>query len=128
MTTVHANSTYDVLARLETMCSMAGLEIPPSVIRTMLASAIDIIVHVSRMGDGTRKVVEVSEVLGQQDGEIQLQSLFRYERDYISKEGEILGELRVLGNFPTFLNRVVSSERQELEEIFVRTRMENLSS
>lgn len=127
LTTVHANSTYDVLARLETMCTMAGLEIPATVIRKMIASAVDIIISVGRLGDGSRKVVEVSEVLGLTDGEIQLQSLFRYERDYVSSEGDILGELRVLGNFPSFLNKVVKSERDELEEIFVRRRMENLS-
>ncbi len=128
LTTVHANSTFDVLARLETMCTMAGLEIPPLVIRKMIASAINIILHLARMGDGTRKVVEVSEVVGLVDGEIQLQSLFRYERDYVSKEGEILGDLKVTGNFPSFMNRVVTSEREILEDIFVRRRMENLGS
>ena len=127
LTTVHANSTFDVLSRLETMCSMSGLDVPPSVIRKMIASAVDIILQVSRLGDGTRKVVEVSEVLGISDGEIQLQTLFRYERDYVSKEGEILGELKVTGNFPTFMNKVVPTEREVLERIFVSNRMENFA-
>jgi pilus assembly protein CpaF len=127
LTTVHANSSYDVLSRLETMCSMSGLDIPPTVIRKMIGSAIDLIIQVARMGDGTRKVVEVSEVLGLTEGEIQLQTLFRYERDYVSKEGEILGELRPIGNFPTFMNKVVPSEREVLERIFVSNRMEKFS-
>ena len=125
LTTVHANSTYDVLSRLETMCTMSGLDVPPTVIRKMMASAVDIIIQVSRLGDGARRVMEVSEVLGLSDGEIQLQTLFRYERDYVSSEGEILGELKAIGNFPTFMNKVVTNERETLEKIFVSNRMES---
>ncbi len=124
LTTVHASSPTDVLYRLETMCTMSGLDIPVSAIRRQIASAIDLIVHVSRFGDGTRKVVKVSEVLGMHDEEIVLQDLFEYRKNYVSKEGAILGEIVVLGNVPSFMDKLEPQEREVCERIFILGKME----
>jgi len=123
LTTVHANSPQDVLVRVETMCTMAGLDIPAYALRTQIASAIDVIVHISRLGDGSRKVIKVSEIMNIQGHDIQLQDLFEYRKDYISREGEILGSLEPTGNLPTFINHVVSGEREMLEKIFIRDKL-----
>ena len=123
LTTVHANSPQDVLVRVETMCTMAGLDIPSYALRTQIASAVDVIIHISRLGDGSRKVVKVSELMGLQGQEVLLQDLFEYRKDYISREGEILGSLEPTGNLPTFINNVVSNEREVLEKIFISDKM-----
>lgn len=96
LSTGHSNSTYDMLSRLETMV-LTGASLPIQVIRQQISSAIDIMVHLSRMRDHTRKIIEVSEVLGFENGEIQLNSLFKFveEGEY---KGKIIGELKATGN------------------------------
>ena len=89
LSTGHANSTKDMLSRLEMMVLM-GAEIPLSAIRRQIASGIDLIVHLSRMRDRTRKVLEITEVIGFQEGEIILQPLFRYQETG-EKNGKIEG-------------------------------------
>ena len=123
LTTVHANSPADALVRIETMCTMSGLDIPAYSLKTQIASAIDIIVHISRFGDGSRKVVKVSEVIEFNKDELVLQDLFAYKKDYVSTEGEILGNLEATGNIPGFINNVIPEERQTLERIFIENRM-----
>lgn len=123
LTTVHANGPSDALVRIETMVSMAGLDIPSHSIKTQVASAIDIVIHISRLGDGSRKIVKVSEVLELDKNEIVLQDLFNYEKDYVSSEGEILGSLKPTGNIPSFINNVITEERKVMERIFIENRM-----
>ncbi|MFS7261034.1 CpaF family protein [Carnobacterium divergens] len=96
LSTGHSNSTYDMLSRLETMV-LTGANLPVEVIRQQISSAVDIMVHLSRMRDHTRKVVEVTEVLGFENGEIQLNPLFKFveEGEY---KGKIVGELKATGN------------------------------
>ncbi|TFJ41868.1 pilus assembly protein [Carnobacterium divergens] len=96
LSTGHSNSTYDMLSRLETMV-LTGANLPVEVIRQQISSAVDIMVHLSRMRDHTRKVVEVTEVLGFENGEILLNPLFKFveEGEY---KGKIVGELRATGN------------------------------
>jgi len=86
----HSNSPRDMLSRLETMVLM-GLEIPLSAVRRQIASAIDIIIHLGRLRDTSRKVLEIVEVLGYEDGEIKLQTLYRFEEKEVVK-GKIQGE------------------------------------
>lgn len=92
MSTGHANSAADMLARLENMVLM-GMDIPLMAVRQQISSAIDIIVHLGRLRDRTRKVLEIAEVAGCEDGRIRLNSLFRFEESGQDIEGRILGRL-----------------------------------
>lgn len=92
MSTGHANSSRDMLSRLENMILM-GMEIPLPAIRQQIASGIDIIIHLGRLRDRTRKVLEIVEVLGYEEGEIRLHTLYRFEEEGEAKGGKILGNL-----------------------------------
>ena len=97
LSTGHANSTKDMLSRLETMV-LSGASLPVEVIRKQIASAIDIMVHLSRLRDHSRKVVSVSEVLDVKDGEIQLNPLYEFEEEGEDSYGKVLGSLKSTGN------------------------------
>ena len=92
LSTGHANSTRDMLSRLETMVLM-GMDIPMEAIRRQIASGIDILVHLGRLRDGSRRVLEISEMLGVQ-GEIQIQPLFAFEEQGEAEDGRVLGRLQ----------------------------------
>ncbi|NGZ76012.1 CpaF family protein [Saccharibacillus alkalitolerans] len=92
LSTGHANSAKDMLSRLETMV-LSGADLPVEVVRQQIASAIDLFVHLSRLRDRSRRVVEISEVLGMKDGQVELRQLFRFEEDG-EKDGRIVGKLR----------------------------------
>jgi pilus assembly protein CpaF len=96
MTTAHANSPRDTLSRIETMCLMAGMDLPVRAIREQVASAIDIIVQQERMRDGTRKVVTVTEVSGMEGDVITMTDIFSFEQTGI-EAGKIIGRLRPTG-------------------------------
>lgn len=97
MSTGHANSTVDMLSRMETMVLLGGAEIPLPAVRRQIASAIDIIVHLGRFRDKSRKVVEITEVCGFQDGDIKLNPLFVFEEEG-EEDGHIIGHLRSTGS------------------------------
>ena len=103
MTTIHANSPRDAISRLEQMVGMAGLGASPQSIRHQIASAIDIIVQLSRLSDGSRRVVSVSEVTGMESEVVQMQEIFRYVREGVDEKGNILGCFRPTGIRPAFL-------------------------
>ncbi len=105
MTTAHANSPRDVISRIETMTLMAGYDLPIRAIREQVASAIDLIVHVDRQRDGTRKVVNLTEVIGMEGDIITLTDLFSYEQTGF-EDGKVIGSLRSSGLRPNFLDRV----------------------
>jgi len=107
LTTVHANSPRDALARLETMVSMAGLHLPTEAIRHQVASAINVVIQVSRLSDGKRKVVTVSEVVGMEGDVITMQEIFLFERTGIGENGEVLGRFRPTGIRPKFADRLL---------------------
>ncbi len=107
LTTLHANSPRDALSRIETMVLMAGMDLPLSAIREQMASAVDLIVHIERMSDGSRRVVQVSEVAGMESSIIQLNELFSF--DYaagVDSNGRILGSISPTGIRPSFEKRV----------------------
>lgn len=104
MTTAHANSPRDVLSRIETMTLMAGYELPIRAIREQVASAIDLIVQVDRMRDGTRKVVNITEVLGMEGDVITLMDIFVFEQSGF-EEGKIMGQMLPTGLRPGFMDR-----------------------
>src|SRR4051812_43529470 len=104
LSTGHANSPKDMLRRLETMVLMTGYQMPLHAIREQIASAVDLIVHTSRLKDGTRKIVNITEIYGIQDDEILTQDIFSFVQTGYH-EGEIEGELRPTGIRPTFMNQ-----------------------
>ena len=93
MTTVHANSVRDVVSRLETMVLM-GMEMPISAIRRQIASGFDFMIHLGRLKDGSRRVLEIAEPIGFSEGEVQMRTIFQFERRGFNKNGKILGELK----------------------------------
>ncbi len=105
MTTAHANSPRDVLSRIETMCLMAGMDLPVRAIREQVASAIDVIVQQERMRDGTRKVVTVTEVSGMEGDVITMTDIFSFEQTGI-ETGKIIGRLRPTGLRPKFMDQI----------------------
>jgi pilus assembly protein CpaF len=108
LSTGHANSSKDMLRRLETMVLMAGYELPLRAIREQIASAVDIIVHTSRLKDGTRKIVNITEVYGVEDDDILTQDIFVFEQTGI-RDGKIQGELKPTGIRPTFMGQIRKS-------------------
>jgi pilus assembly protein CpaF len=106
MSTVHANTPRDAFSRLETMVMMADLEIPTRVILQQLASAIKLVVQVSRLQDGTRKVLSVSEVLGVKEEKVDLQEIFAFERIGVTDAGKVQGRFRATGAMPRLLERL----------------------
>jgi pilus assembly protein CpaF len=107
LSTVHANSPRDVLSRLETMVLMAGVDLPVRAIREQISSAINLIVHMSRLKDGTRKILKVSEVQGMEGDVITLQDIFVYDYSAgMDEKGKYKGEIKPTGLRPRFLSRI----------------------
>jgi pilus assembly protein CpaF len=109
LTTVHANSQRDALARIENMCLMANLNIPERAIRQQICSAIHAVVQVARMSDGTRKVITVSEITGMEGEVISMQDIFLFERRGIDESGKVRGAFRASGIRPRFADRLATS-------------------
>jgi pilus assembly protein CpaF len=105
MTTVHANSPRDALARLETMVLMAGFDLPVRAIRGQMASALDLIVHLERLHDGSRRVTSITEVMGMESDVVTLQELFEFKVHEVLPDRTVLGALARTGLRPTFLSR-----------------------
>jgi pilus assembly protein CpaF len=118
LTTLHANSPRDATSRLETMCMMAGMDLPVRVIREQIASAIDLIVQQSRMRDGTRKVTAITEVAGMEGETIVMTDIFRYEQKEIRQDGTVIGELKPTGIRPLFTQRLEASGFRLGPEVF----------
>jgi pilus assembly protein CpaF len=106
LTTLHANSPRDALSRLETMTSMANLNLPERAMRNQIASAIQVVIHLTRLSDGTRKVVSISEIVGMEADVISMQELFVFDRKGIGEDGEVVGEFRPTGIRPRFAERL----------------------
>jgi len=118
LTTVHANSQRDALSRIENMVSMANLSIPERAIRRQIASAIHAVVQVSRLSDGTRKVMTISEVTGIQNDEISIQDIFVFDQQGIDEGGRVHGLFRGTGVRPKFAHRLATAGCQLLPSLF----------
>jgi pilus assembly protein CpaF len=105
LSTVHANTPRDALSRLETMVLMAGFDLPIRAIRQQVASALDLIVHIERVEDGSRHVTAVTEVQGMESDVITLQELFEFKMSEVNKDGVVVGELVPTGLRPAFLRK-----------------------
>ncbi len=108
LTTVHANSPRDVISRLETMVLMSGMELPSRAIREQIASAVDIIIHESRLSDGSRKVVAISEVTGLEGQSVVMQDIFTFRQSGVDEQGRVHGVFRPTGAVPTFYEHLKS--------------------
>ncbi|WP_035298855.1 CpaF family protein [Brevibacillus thermoruber] len=106
LTTVHANSPQDAFNRLEGMVVMAGMDLPSSIIREYIVSALDIIVQVTRLSDGTRKIVSISEVVTTEEKRVEVNEIFRFQRTGIGSRGEVLGYFAATGVVPRCLERL----------------------
>ena len=109
LTTVHAHTPRDALARIENMCSMANLNIPERAMRHQIAAAIHAVVQVSRLSDGTRKVINISEVTGLEGDMICMQDIFVFERQGIDETGKVRGTFRASGIRPKFADRLATA-------------------
>lgn len=110
MSTAHSNTPRDTLSRMETMVLMAGMDLPLRAIRQQIASAIDLIVHVERMRDGSRRVTYCTEVLGMEGETILTQDIFRFEEDGVDEKGRIIGALRPTGIRPKVMERMKADQ------------------
>ena len=107
LTTIHANSPRDALSRLETMVAMSNLNLPENAIRRQIASAIDVVVQVSRMSDGTRKIVSIAEITGMEGDVVTMQDVFVFRKRGIRETGEVLGDFMPTGIRPKFSERLL---------------------
>ena len=106
MATVHANTARDAMMRLESMVAMSNLNLPEKTVRQQIASAITIVVQVSRLSDGTRKVVGVSEIVGMEESIISMQEIFAFKRKGIGPDGRVVGAFEPSGIRPKFLDKL----------------------
>jgi pilus assembly protein CpaF len=118
LTTVHANSPRDTLSRLETMVLMAGVELPIKVVRQQISSAIDLIVQLSRLKDGSRKVTSITEVAGMEGDTIILTEIFRFEQTGVTVDGKVVGQLKPSGIRPLFTPRLEAAGFKLPPEVF----------
>jgi len=109
LTTVHANSARDALYRLDTMVAMANLNIPEKAIRQQIASAVNVVVHMGRMADGTRKVTSITEITGMEGDVISMQDIFIFERTGINQQGKVCGKFRATGIRPKISERLTTA-------------------
>jgi len=108
LTTLHANTPRDALSRLETMISMANLELPERAMRQQIASAINVVIQVSRLSDGSRKLMQLSEIVGMEGDIITMQDIFVYEREGMGQNDKVLGSFKATGIRPRFSDRLKS--------------------
>jgi pilus assembly protein CpaF len=118
LSTVHANSARDALSRLETMVLMSGMTLPLRAMRDYIASALDMVIHVGRLSDGTRKILRVAEISGMEEDVVTTQDIFLFQQDGIGQDGRVRGAHRASGIRPKFMERLVRAGIQLGPEIF----------
>ncbi|MBQ9366562.1 MAG: Flp pilus assembly complex ATPase component TadA [Victivallales bacterium] len=120
LTTAHANNPRDAITRLENMVMMAGFELPSKAIREQIASALDLIVQQTRLPDGSRKIVQISEVTGREGDVVLLQDIFVFEQEGMDKDGKVVGHHTATGNIPYFVDELRKTGRLKLDmSVFV---------
>ena len=107
LTTIHANTPRDALSRLETMVAMANLNLPENAIRRQIASAIDLVIQISRLSDGTRKIISVAEITGMEGEVVTMQEIFAFRKKGIRENGEVFGDFEPTGVRPKFAERLL---------------------
>jgi pilus assembly protein CpaF len=122
LTTIHANTPRDALSRIETMVAMTGLGIPQRAAREQIASAIDVIIQVSRLSDGRRRVVSLQEVTGMEGEIVTMQEIFQFERHGIDENGDVIGDIVATGIRPAFAEKIRLSGIELDGELFTPQR------
>ncbi|MBE8221283.1 MAG: Flp pilus assembly complex ATPase component TadA [Bdellovibrionales bacterium] len=105
MTTVHSNNPREAIARLETLCMMAGMDLPAKALREQISGAVDLIIQISRLGDGSRKIMYITEVVGMQGDTVTLQEIFRFKEEGFDKNRKIIGKFQSMGLIPSFIEK-----------------------
>ncbi|MCY4321045.1 MAG: ATPase, T2SS/T4P/T4SS family [Bdellovibrionaceae bacterium] len=105
LTTVHANSPREAVSRLETLCLMAGMDLPAKAIREQIAGALDMIIQIGRLSDGSRKIQSITEIVGMQGDVVTLQEVFRFKEESFTKSGKIIGQFQASGIIPTCIEK-----------------------
>ena len=121
LSTIHSNTARDALARLETMVLMAGMELPQRAIREQISSAIHIVIHLSRLSDGSRKIISISEITGMEGNTIVMQDIFVYDRKGVGPDGRVKGEFVPTGVRPRFAEKLKVSGFEIPLHFFERT-------
>jgi pilus assembly protein CpaF len=125
LTTIHANAPRDALYRLNTMVAMANLNIPDKALRQQIASALDLVIQVSRLADGTRKVTSISEITGMEGEVITMQEIFLFERTGVTADGKVTGRFRATGIRPKCSERLASAGVPLPMEMFEHVKLIN---
>ena len=128
LTTIHANSPRDALSRLETLVLMAGMDLPIKIVRQQISSAVDVIVQMSRLRDGTRKLTAITEVAGMEGDVVTLSDIFKFSQTGVDVEGKILGQLKPTGIRPLFGPRLEVAGLKLSAEIFGATAADILAA
>ncbi len=118
LTTIHANTPRDALIRVETMIQMAGMRLSERAMRQQVSSAIDLIIQVARLGDGTRRITSICEIMGMERSQILMQEIFRYERKGVDENGRVIGRFRSTGVIPHFTERLETCGLKLPESMF----------
>src|SRR5262249_12894718 len=118
LSTVHANSSRDALSRIETMVLMSGIALPVRAMRDYMASALDLIIQLARLSDGTRKLVRVTEIVGMEEDVITTQDIFLFEQQGVDEQGRVRGYHRATGVRPRFCERLERAGIQLPPELF----------
>ena len=109
LTTVHANSPRDAIARLETMALMANLNLPEKAVRQQIASAVSLVVQIARFNDGSRRITHLTEITGMEESVVSMQDVFVFQRTGISAEGRVSGKFVATGIRPKFVEKLTAS-------------------
>jgi pilus assembly protein CpaF len=118
LTTIHANSPRDALMRLETMVAMANFDIPAEFLRKYISSAIDVVIHLARLTDGTRKMISIQEITGMEGPTITMQEIFSFRQQGVTPEGKVRGRFAFCGVRPKFIERFMAAGVRVSAEIF----------
>jgi pilus assembly protein CpaF len=109
MTTIHANTPRDAIARLETMVMMAGYDLPIKAIRTQIAGAVDVLIQANRLQGGPRRITSITEVVGMEQDTIVMQEIYGFKQLGVDENSKAFGEFRCTGVRPTFMDRLESA-------------------
>ena len=128
LTTIHANSPRDTISRLETLVLMAGMDLPIKIVRQQISSAVDVIVQMSRVRDGTRKITAITEVAGMEGDVVVLSDIFKFNQTGVGEDGKILGQVKPTGIRPLFGPRLEAAGFKLGAEIFGATAADILAA
>ncbi|MCE5206887.1 MAG: CpaF family protein [Chloroflexi bacterium] len=118
LTTIHANSPRDAISRLETLTMMAGMDLPFRVVRSQIASAIDVVIQTSRLNDGSRKVTAINEISGMEGETVTMSEIFKFQKTGVDQNGKVIGELKATGIRPFFTEKLLAAGFKLGPEVF----------